>query len=49
MKGTRTNYELLSVPIPIVSEEWEKFEAYFSYGKDVWYMEQKGSNHLSKQ
>ena len=42
IKGIRTNYELLSVPMLIMSEQWTKFEAYFSCGYDVWYMEQKG-------
>ena len=36
-------YVLFSVPILIISEHWENFEAYFSCGDDVWYMEQKGS------
>ena len=46
IKGTRTNCELLSVPILIMSEQFAKFETYFSYGDDVWYMEQKGSYSL---
>ena len=33
-----TNYELLSAPILIMGEKWANFEAYFSYGYDVWYM-----------
>ena len=42
IKGIIMNYELLSVPMLIMSEKWAKFEAYFSCGDDVWYMEQKG-------
>ena len=40
--GIIKTYELLSVQILIMSEQWETFEAYFSCGDDVWYMEQKG-------
>ena len=41
IKGIITNHELLSVPIMIMSEQWAKFEAYFSCGDDVFYMEKK--------
>ena len=47
-KGTITNYELLYVPILIMSEKWANFEAYFLCRDDVWYMEQLFCNHLSK-
>ena len=43
IKGIKMNYELLSVPILIMSEQREKFEDYFSCGDDVWYKYQKGS------
>ena len=39
-KGIRNNNEMLSVQMLIISEQWEHFEAYFSCGDDVWYMEQ---------
>ena len=42
IKGIRTNYELLSIPILILSKQLANFEAYFLCGDDIWYMEQKG-------
>ena len=32
-----------------MSEQWANFEAPFSCGDDVWYLEQKFHNNLGKQ
>ena len=49
IKGIRTNYELLYVPIPIMSEQWAKFEAYFSCEMMFVKWNKKVRNYLSKQ
>ena len=49
IKGIRTNYELLSVPIIIMSEQWGNLEPIFHVEMMFGIWNKKVLNHLIKQ
>ena len=49
IKGIRTNYELLAVPILIMSEQWANYKTYFYMGMIFGIWKKKVRDRLSKQ